>query len=99
MQFWQDLWILTLPQETGYHGNRMSHFPNIRFLLENPEKINLAIICLNFTFSTIFLVNNSRRAIKVLVNKVLYCRTGHYVFNQTESETILLDYCLTTMVI
>ena len=37
----------------------------------------LAIICLNFIFSTIFLVNNGHRAIKVHVNKVQYCRAGH----------------------
>ena len=34
--------------------------------------------CLNFTFSTIFLINNGHRAIKVHVNKVQYCRAGHY---------------------
>ena len=28
-------------------------------------------------FSTIFLVNNGHRAIKVHVNKVQYCRAGH----------------------
>ena len=42
----------------------------------------LAIIRLNFTFSTISLVNNSHRAIKVHVNKVQYCRfifIGFYV--------------------
>ena len=41
-------------------------FPKILFLLENTEK-----------FSTIFLVNNGHRAIKVHVNKVQYCRAGH----------------------
>ena len=30
----------------------------------------------NFTFSTIFLVNNGHRAIKVNVNEVQYCRAG-----------------------
>ena len=39
--------------------------------------IFLAIICLNFTISTIFFVNNSHRAIKVHVDKVQYCRAGH----------------------
>ena len=37
----------------------------------------LAIICLNFTFPTIFLVKNGHRAIKVHVNKVHYGRAGH----------------------
>ena len=41
------------------------------------EKSILAIIRLNFMFSTIFLVNNGHRAIKVHVNKVQYCRAGH----------------------
>ena len=34
----------------------------------------LAIICLNFTFSTVSLVNNGHKAIKVHVKKVQYCR-------------------------
>ena len=37
--------------------------PDVRF----PPKF---LFCLNFTFSTIFLVNNGHRAIKVHVNKV-----------------------------
>ena len=41
------------------------------------EKSILAIIRLYFTFSTIFLVNNGHRAIKVHVNKVQYCRAGN----------------------
>ena len=64
-----------LPQQMCYHGNRMSDFhKNTLFV----EKLFLAIICLNFTFSIIFLVNNGHRATKVHVNKVQYCRAGHY---------------------
>ena len=40
------------------------------------RKSILAIICLNFTFSTIFLVNDSHRAIKVHANNIQYCRAG-----------------------
>ena len=40
------------------------------------RKSILAFICLNSTFSAIFLVNNGHRAIKVHVNKVQYCRAG-----------------------
>ena len=59
---------LTLPQQTCYHGNRMSDFPKNSFSIEKfLENQCLAIICLNFTFSTIFLVNYGHRAIKVLV--------------------------------
>ena len=49
------------------------------FLLKNSRKINFSNYLLNFTFSTIFLVNNGHRAIKVHVhvNKVQYCRAGH----------------------
>ena len=46
----------------------------ISFCWKTYEK---SIICLNFIFSTIFLVNNGHRAIKVHVNKVQYCRAGH----------------------
>ena len=51
--------------------------PNALFVEKLHRKSILAIICLNFTFSTIFLVNNSHRAIKVHVNMVQYCRAGH----------------------
>ena len=44
------------------------------------RKSILALICLNFTFSTIFSVKNGHRAIKVHVNKVQYCRAGHIFF-------------------
>ena len=44
--------------------------PKLFFCLKILRKSILAIICLNFTFSTIFLVNNGHRAIKVHVNKV-----------------------------
>ena len=49
----------------------------IFFWLKILRKSILAIICLDFTFSTIFLVNNGHRAIKVHVNKVQCCRVGH----------------------
>ena len=32
--FWQDLWILTLPQQTCYHGNRMSDFQKNSLFVE-----------------------------------------------------------------
>ena len=38
------------------------------------------MICLNFTFFTIFLVNNGHRAIKVHVNKVQYLELVTYIF-------------------
>ena len=70
-RFWQDLWILTLPKQMCYRGNRMSDFPKKSIFVEDfLEKINLANNCLNFTFSTINLVNNGHRAIKVHVIKV-----------------------------
>ena len=56
--------------------------PGVRFSKKNSfrlkirEKSILAIICLNSSFSIIFLVNNGHRAIKVHVNKVQYCRAG-----------------------
>ena len=46
---------LMLRQQTCYRGNRMSDFPKNSFFVGN---------------STIFLVNNGHRAIKVHVNKV-----------------------------
>ena len=49
----------------------------ILFLLKIPGKLFLAIICLNFTFSIIFLVNTGHRATKVHDNRVQYCRAGH----------------------
>ena len=55
-------------QQMCYHGNRMSDFPKKSFFVE--KKINFGSFCLNFTFSTIFLVNNGHRVIKVHVNKV-----------------------------
>ena len=54
------------------------------------EKSILAIIRLKFTFSTIFLVNNGPRAIKVHVNKVQYCRAGH-IFVTSQGERMLRD--------
>ena len=56
--------------------------PPPNFCWKIHRKSILAIICLNFTFSTIFLVNNGHRAIKVglHVNKVQYCRAGHLCF-------------------
>ena len=50
---------------------------NSLFVEKFLENYFLAIICLNFTFSIIFLVNNGHRATKVHVNKVQYCRAGH----------------------
>ena len=50
----------------------------ISFCRKTPGKLFLAIICLNFTFSIIFLENNGHRATKVHVNKVQYCRAGLY---------------------
>ena len=50
--------------------------PKFSFCWKIHRKLIKAIICLNFTFSTIFLVNNGHRAIKVHVNKVQYCRAG-----------------------
>ena len=47
------------------------------FFCKIPGKLFLAIICLNFTFSIIFLVNNGHRATKVHVKKVQYCKAGH----------------------
>ena len=49
------------------------------FCLQIHRKSVLANICLNFTFSTIFLLENGHRAIKVHVKKVKYCRAGHFV--------------------
>ena len=62
--------ILTLPLRMSYHGNRMSDFHKNSYFVENLIETILSIICLNFTFSTIFLANNGHRAIKVHVNKV-----------------------------
>ena len=60
-----------LPQHMCYHGNQMSNVPQNSFFVEKIiRKLILAIICFNFTFSTIFLVKNSHIAIKVHVNKV-----------------------------
>ena len=42
-----------------------------------PGKLFIAIICLNFTFSIIFLINYGHKATKVLVNKVQYHIAGH----------------------
>ena len=56
------------------HGNQMSDFQKNSLFLGNSF---LAIICLNFTFSTILLVNNGH--IKH-VNRVQYCRAGHRSF-------------------
>ena len=70
-------WMI-LPQQMRYHGNRMSDFQNKSFFVERIlRKSMLAIICLNFTVSTIFLVNNGHRAIKMHVKKFQYCRAGH----------------------
>ena len=55
---------------------RVRFFKKISFCSKILEKSILAIIGFNFTFSTIFLVNNGHRAIKVHVNKVQYCRAG-----------------------
>ena len=41
------------------------------------RKSIFAIICLNFTFSIIFLINDGHRAIKLHVNEVQYCRAAH----------------------
>ena len=65
-----------LPQQTCYHGNWMSDFQrNSLFVEKFLENSFFAIVCLNFTFSIIFLVNNGHRATKVHVNKVQYRRS------------------------
>ena len=67
-----------LPQQTNYHGNWISYLQKISLFVENfLENQFWQFICLNFTFSTIFIVNNGHRAIKVHVNRVQYCRAGH----------------------
>ena len=33
-RFWQDLWILTLPEQTCYHGNRVSDFQKSSLFVE-----------------------------------------------------------------
>ena len=44
------------------------------------DKISmLTITCFCLTFSTVSLLNNDIRAIKVHVNKPQYCRAGHSV--------------------
>ena len=61
---------LTLPQQMCFPGNGMSDFPKNYIFVEKLFKKSIsAIICLNFTFSTIYLVNNGHRAIKVHVYK------------------------------
>ena len=44
-----------------YHGNWMSDFP------KHSLSLNQSSICLNLTCSTIFLVNNDHRAIKIIM--------------------------------
>ena len=62
---------LTLPQQTCYHGNRMSDFPNNSFFVDKFLGNQFwQLFASIFTFSTIFLVNTGHRAIKVHVNKV-----------------------------
>ena len=62
---------------------------NLSFCWKIHRKSILAIICLNFTFSSIFLVNIGHRGIKVHVNKVQYCRAGH---NYSIQSCVSLSY-------
>ena len=50
------------------------------------RKSILAIICHNFTFSVVFLVNNGHRAIKVNVSKAQYCRAGHIIMKEKRQK-------------
>ena len=52
----------------------------IFFLLKNSLRLIFSNYLPQFRFSTIVLVTNGHRAIKVHVNKVQYCRAGH-IFN------------------
>ena len=69
--YWRD------PNKCLTTATRYQFFKKISLCWKLLRNSFLGIICLNFTFSTIFLVNNSHRTIKVHVNKVQYCRAGH----------------------
>ena len=65
-------------RQMRYHGNQTSDFPIHSLCVGKINiKSSLAIICFHLTFSTIFLLNNGYRTIKVNVDKVQYCRAGH----------------------
>ena len=77
-------WILTLLQQTCLHGNQMSDFPENAFFVDT---FLYNVICLNFTFSTIFLVNNDHRAIKYMLIRSNIAELGT-VQCQTQSHKV-----------
>ena len=62
-----------LTQQMRYYGNIVLDFhKNSLFVEKFLRNQFLTIVCLNFIFSTIFVVNNGHRAIKLYIN----CRAG-----------------------